>query len=89
MTIHQVSVRELRNRLSGFIQSVSAGESLLITSRNRPVARLVAVQTTPKGLSEIPGVTWSTSTPKVSKQVEECPVLAGETLSDWVIANRR
>lgn len=89
MSTHHVSVRELRSRLSDCLHAVAAGESLLITSRNRPVARLLAVQMSPEGLPEIPGVAWSTSPPRVSRPVEECPVITGETLADWVIANRR
>ncbi|NCQ33682.1 type II toxin-antitoxin system prevent-host-death family antitoxin [bacterium] len=89
MPTHPVSVRELRNRLSDCLHAVAAGESLLITSRNRPVARLLAVQASPDGLPEIPGVVWSASPPQLSRPVEECPAITGETLAEWVITNRR
>lgn len=89
MSTHQISVRNLRGRLSDCLHAVAAGETLLITSRNRPVARLLAVQASPEGLPDIPGVVWSTASPQVSRPVAECPAIIGETLADWVIANRR
>ena len=36
-----VSVRELKNHLSEYLRRVQDGEELLITSRGKPVGRLV------------------------------------------------
>ncbi len=36
-----VSVRELKNRLSHYLRIVEQGESILITARGKPVARLL------------------------------------------------
>ena len=36
-----ISVRDLKANLSGFIQRVAAGETATITSHRKPVARLV------------------------------------------------
>lgn len=38
----EVSVRELKNRLSEYLRRATAGEEVVITSRGRSVARLVA-----------------------------------------------
>ena len=38
----EISVRELKSRLSEFLRRVAAGEELTVTSRGRVVARLVA-----------------------------------------------
>lgn len=42
-----VSVRELKNHLSEYLGRVQNGEEVVVTSRNRPVARLVAVRPPP------------------------------------------
>lgn len=84
-----VSVRELRDHLSEYLRAVETGATLVVTSHNRPVARLVAAEAPPDGLPEIPGVRWAKSKGKLSGPVSSRPVNTGEPLSDWVIANRR
>jgi prevent-host-death family protein len=84
-----VSVRELRDHLSEYLRSVEAGATVLVTSHNRPIVRIVAAQQAPEGLPEVPGVRWSANRPRLSRPVDECPINDGEPLSDWVIANRR
>jgi prevent-host-death family protein len=39
----EVSVRELKNRLSGYLRRAQAGERIVVTSRGRAVATLSAV----------------------------------------------
>ena len=39
--MHSVSIYEAKTRLSALIQAVGRGEEVVITNRNRPVARLV------------------------------------------------
>ena len=84
-----VSVRELRDHLSEYLRSVENGATVLVTSHNRPVARLVAAEPPPEGMPEIPGVRWAKGKGKLSKPVSSRPVNTGEPISDWVIANRR
>jgi prevent-host-death family protein len=84
-----VSVRELRDHLSEYLRAVETGATLVVTSHNRPVARIVMAEAPPEGLPEIPGVRWSAEKPRLSRPLAECPVNDGEPLSDWVIANRR
>jgi prevent-host-death family protein len=38
----EVPVRELKNRLSEYLRKVSTGHEVIVTSRGKPVARLVA-----------------------------------------------
>src|SRR5688572_13118969 len=38
----EVSVRELKNRLSEYLRKVSAGHEVVVTSRGKAVARLLA-----------------------------------------------
>ena len=37
----QASVRTVKNRFSEFLRRVQRGEEIIVTSRNRPVAKLV------------------------------------------------
>lgn len=84
-----VSVRELRDHLSEYLRAVETGATVLVTSHNRPVARIVTAEAPPEGLPEIPGVRWAKAKGKLSRAVAERPVNTGEPLSDWVIAHRR
>jgi len=45
----KVSVRDLKARLSQYLERASAGEDVIITSRGRPVARLLAISETANG----------------------------------------
>lgn len=38
----EISVRELKNRLSEYLRKASAGHEVVVTSRGKPVARLTA-----------------------------------------------
>jgi prevent-host-death family protein len=42
--MHEVGIYEAKTRLSALLQAVEKGEEVVITNRNRPVARLVAVK---------------------------------------------
>lgn len=44
----EVSVRELKNRLSEYLRRVRAGRELVVTSRGEPVARLVPPEAKPR-----------------------------------------
>ena len=44
----EVSIREMKNRLSKYLKLVQAGKEIVITDRGRPVARLTLVQPTAK-----------------------------------------
>ena len=42
--MHTVNIYEAKTRLSALIQAVDRGEEVVITNRDRPVARFVPVQ---------------------------------------------
>jgi prevent-host-death family protein len=42
--VRTVSIHEAKTQLSALIQAVDRGEEVVITKRNKPVARLVPVQ---------------------------------------------
>ena len=54
------NIRELKAKLSGVIRRVRAGETVTVSVRNRPVARIVPIARS-GGLNELartPGVAW-------------------------------
>jgi prevent-host-death family protein len=44
----EVSIREMKNRLSKYLKLVQAGKDVVITDRGRPVARLTIAQPSAK-----------------------------------------
>ena len=44
----EVSIREMKNRLSKYLKLVQTGRDVVITDRGRPVARLTLVTRTPE-----------------------------------------
>jgi prevent-host-death family protein len=48
-----VGIRELRQNLSAYLRQVEAGQRLIVTERNRPVAELVPVGRHQPGLSRL------------------------------------
>ena len=53
-----VSVRELKSGLSRYLRQVQGGETILVTSRGKPVAHLVPVRSThvSEKIKSIPGI---------------------------------
>lgn len=49
----QVGIRELRDRISGYLARVRAGETIEITDRGRPVAMLVPPPSDRAAMSEL------------------------------------
>ncbi len=58
--MESVGIRELKNRLSHYLHAVRRGESVIVTARGEPVARLVPVAPSGKtALSpELEGRMW-------------------------------
>ncbi len=44
MTAMTVGIRELKTRLSSYLQQVKAGATLVITERGKPVGRIVPIK---------------------------------------------
>lgn len=49
----EVSVRELKNRLSAYLRLVADGETLIVTSHKRPVARILPAEPAPIDEDEV------------------------------------
>lgn len=89
----EVSVRELKNRLSEFLRKAQAGEEIDVLSRGRPVGRLVAPRPSPRAtnaealarLKTMPGLRPGNGN-KVNGSDRRISVPAGTTddVLDWV-----
>lgn len=84
-----VSVRELKDHLSKYLDCVGKGESIVITSHHVPLARLVPIpQSKNKDLQmlfQMGGIYWNGKKPKGNKKG---PKLSGNTASDYIIEGR-
>lgn len=47
MTVKVISIAELKRRLSAHLETVKAGDEVIVTDRGRPVARLVPLGSHP------------------------------------------
>ena len=64
--MREVNVYEAKTKLSSLLQAVEQGEEVVITNRNRPVARLVPIEKprsrpvfgSAKAALETSGLTW-------------------------------
>ncbi len=89
MTKTTVGIRELKDSASSIIDRIEEGETITVTKRGRPVARIVSA-TTPPHLAALiaegsvrPGA-GSRFLPKPTK-----PRSAGKTAADYVAEGRR
>jgi len=86
----RVAIHELKAQLSRCVAQANAGEVIVITSHNRPVARLTGVPAAaPSGLQAMiasGAATWSGRKPVLSPPVRLTP--SGTSLSDIVIEDR-
>ena len=90
----RVGIRELKDRLSGYLRSVKEGEEVIITERGRAIARIV------REPSSEPAI-WSSLAPLAAKGLIELPTrsldrsatqpisLAGTSLTKIIIDDRR
>ena len=86
----QVSVRDLKEHLSHYLRAVQAGEAVLVTSHNRPVARIEPVRETPpreavERLAAAEGVRWAGGKPAGTRIV---PAGEGMTAAEMVLEDR-
>ncbi len=87
----EVSVRELKAHLSHYLRAVQGGEPVVITSHDRPVARLERVEALPsrneaERLACAVGIAWSGGKPGGTR-VRLGP--GGLSAADIVLDDRR
>ena len=87
-----VSIRELKGKLSKYIREAQKGNTIRVTSRGTPVALLIPLQTSVSSSERMKDIPWvDASSGDKPKGVGE-PVRMGRkqtTLSDIVIEGRR
>jgi prevent-host-death family protein len=83
------NIRQLKARLSDLIRRVGAGETITVSVRNRPVARIVPIAKAraARDLARTAGIVWKGGKPTGLPRGERSP--RGVTLSDWVAEDRR
>ncbi|MHB1981130.1 MAG: type II toxin-antitoxin system Phd/YefM family antitoxin [Sulfobacillus sp.] len=87
--MEHVAIRHLRDGLASYLHRVRAGESLLITDRGAPVARLTPAEEAMAGVASLAAegvVDWSTGKPRGATQPA---VVRGGTLAELVVVQRR
>lgn len=92
----EVTVRELKNHLSEYLRRAEAGEEIIVTSRKRPVARLLpvlkqrhrakTVDDIRKHLITIPGLRWGEGKPMGGRGIRLHE--QGSTACDTVLEDR-
>lgn len=83
------NIRELKARLSSLIRKVQAGETVTVSVRNHPVARIVPIARSSglRALMHTPGISWKGGKPAGLRRGERLP--RGVNLADWVAEDRR
>ena len=85
----RVSVRELKNKLSKYLQMTVSGEPVIVTSHNKPVAKITPIPQSSdermQKLMRIEGVVWTNKKPHGGKTR---PVIQGKAVSEYILEER-
>lgn len=81
-----ISVRELKSRLSAYLARVHRGETLVITARRKPLAQLGPL---PQGTAGIAGVRWGGGKPRHFQEARGKAKLKGNRAARAVLEGRR
>lgn len=84
--MEHVAIRQLRDSLAAYLRRVHEGQSLLITDRGFPVARLSPVEDSTAALEAEGVLEWSRGKPRGASNPA---VVRGGSISDLVVENRR
>ena len=93
MTLTTTGIRQLKTQLSGYLQLVKAGATVIITERGKPVGRIVPLEPTPEArlreLAQVGMVAWSGRKLAASPALTPLPRVRGRrTVADLVLENR-
>lgn len=90
MAVIKVGIREMKNGLSRYLKYVKEGESIIITERNKPIAKLTPIEDNMLPEYEVlikeGSVSWSGGKPRGST-VEKSK--NDQTLAEYVTEDRR
>jgi prevent-host-death family protein len=85
----EVGIRELKNSLSRYLRRIRQGETVVVTDRGEPIARIIPVGV-PGGIAELLAegrITWSGERFVVPRKAP--PLAPGPPLSDYIAEDRR
>jgi prevent-host-death family protein len=83
-----VGVRELKNRIRAYLDSLKEGEEVVVTDRGKPVARLVPIDRSTDRLAELVAAGLVTP-PRRPRSDLPPPIKTKGTVSDLVADQRR
>jgi prevent-host-death family protein len=89
MDSSEVGIRELKDKVSGYIERAEAGEVVTVTRRGKPVARIVPVERADEveALAAADAVQWRGRKPRLPRPA---PLSGGgKTAADYVAEGRR
>jgi prevent-host-death family protein len=85
---NEVGVRELKNKLSAYLDRVKDGEEVVVTDRGKPVARLVPIDRSTERLNQLIAAGLVTP-PRRPKSKARPSIKANGTVSDLLAEQRR
>ena len=86
--MYPVGIKELKDKLSGYVDKVRHGEEIVVTDRGKEIAMVIPIsreREAVKGLSDAGKVRWSGGKPAGLKGVK----VKGKSLSRTVLEGRR
>jgi prevent-host-death family protein len=87
LTPKYVGVRELKNKLSSYLEAVKEGQEIIVTDHGKPVARLVQMGDTGDRLAEL--IARGEATAPTRKRSLRPPIKAKGNLTDFLLEQRR
>jgi prevent-host-death family protein len=87
--VSEVGVRDLKNNLSRYLDAVRGGQSVVVTDRGRPVARLSPVEDTRSALAGLIEAGIVTPPSSLRRRRPSRRVAPAGSVSDLVASQRR
>ena len=83
-----ISIQQLKSNLSHYLRLANQGETVVVTSHDRPLAKIESCSETAKDFHDIHLVQWARVKPRLTRSLVESPKIEGESLADWIVCNR-
>jgi len=83
-----VGIRELKEKLSGYVNKVRCGEEIVVTDRGKEIARVIPIsaeRNAMRSLVKSGRATWTGGKPKGLKGIK----IKGKPLSKTILGERR
>jgi prevent-host-death family protein len=83
-----ISIQQLKSNLTHYLRLANQGETVVVTSHDKPVAKIESFSEKAKAMPDIQLVQWARVKPRLTRSLVESPKIEGESLSDWIVSNR-